>query len=384
MPLAKNNECCGCGLCSFACKKSAIQMIEDEDGFVTPIIDEKKCVNCGLCSRLCPVLNPNRIESFLQKVYICKSKSNEILYGSSSGGAFYSLAKYVIANGGSVYGAAWTEQLTVSHIRVSSVDDIKLIMKSKYVQSDISSSFSMIEKDLSNGLLVLFSGTPCQVSAIKKVFGKYKNLLLVDIVCHGVPNARFFKDYCRFFEEKKHGKITQYCFREKNSILGNYATCVTTERKKYIKTWRDLSYSYLFMNGYISRESCYNCKYACKDRVGDITLGDFWGAHIFHPDFDTKGGASLLMINNENGLTFFDKIRNDLLTEQSSYENAAKNNPQIAHPSDRPEGRDDVFDEWRRNGYSAVYSIYRKNVKFSWKDMLKGVIVFLQKNWSKK
>lgn len=32
-----------------------------------------------------------------------------------------------------------------------------------------------------------------------------------------------------------------------------------------------------FDNKLSLRNSCYNCKFACRERVGDITIGDFWG-----------------------------------------------------------------------------------------------------------
>ena len=47
----RKEECCGCTACYAICPKEAISMVEDEEGFEYPRIDESKCVRCSLrCS----------------------------------------------------------------------------------------------------------------------------------------------------------------------------------------------------------------------------------------------------------------------------------------------------------------------------------------------
>lgn len=51
-------ECCGCTACYSICKinsVNAITMIEDEEGFLYPKIDESKCIKCHLCVKVCPL-----------------------------------------------------------------------------------------------------------------------------------------------------------------------------------------------------------------------------------------------------------------------------------------------------------------------------------------
>ena len=39
----RKEECCGCTACYAICPQSAISMVEDEEGFEYPKIDENKC-----------------------------------------------------------------------------------------------------------------------------------------------------------------------------------------------------------------------------------------------------------------------------------------------------------------------------------------------------
>lgn len=51
----RKEECCGCSACLAICPKDAISMIEDEEGFEYPQIDESKCVRCYQCIKVCPI-----------------------------------------------------------------------------------------------------------------------------------------------------------------------------------------------------------------------------------------------------------------------------------------------------------------------------------------
>jgi len=47
-------ECCGCTACYAICPKNAINMVEDSEGFLYPIIDKSKCIGCKKCISICP------------------------------------------------------------------------------------------------------------------------------------------------------------------------------------------------------------------------------------------------------------------------------------------------------------------------------------------
>ena len=48
-------ECCGCTACYAICPREAISMVEDEEGFEYPQIDEGKCIKCYQCIEVCPI-----------------------------------------------------------------------------------------------------------------------------------------------------------------------------------------------------------------------------------------------------------------------------------------------------------------------------------------
>ena len=91
---------------------------------------------------------------------------------------------------------------------------------SKYIESDIKGISKLIENDLKNGLYVVFSGTPCQISGIKtyinnKEIQSDSRLLTIDLLCHGVAENSFFSDYIANLEKKYKGKATYCDFRAK-------------------------------------------------------------------------------------------------------------------------------------------------------------------------
>lgn len=51
----RKEDCCGCTACYAICPKSAIKMVEDEEGFDYPVVDAEKCIRCYLCLKVCPI-----------------------------------------------------------------------------------------------------------------------------------------------------------------------------------------------------------------------------------------------------------------------------------------------------------------------------------------
>lgn len=51
----RKEDCCGCTACYAICPQQAIKMVEDEEGFEYPKIDEKMCIGCGMCLKVCPI-----------------------------------------------------------------------------------------------------------------------------------------------------------------------------------------------------------------------------------------------------------------------------------------------------------------------------------------
>ena len=120
----------------------------------------------------------------------------ELRLQSSSGGIFTLLASYIIENGGVVFGAAFDNEWNVAHDWTDSMEGLSKFRGSKYVQSVIGNTFKKVKEFLIAGRLVLFTGTPCQITGLKHYLNReYENLYSIDIVCHNVPSPKIWKKY---------------------------------------------------------------------------------------------------------------------------------------------------------------------------------------------
>lgn len=146
-------------------------MREDSEGFFYPEVDTDACVDCGLCERVCPLANPGNPKHWME-VIGAKNRNEDELLGSSSGGVFINLARNVIAEGGIVFGAVFDGSWNVVHTYADSIDGVRSMMGSKYVQSDINDSYIKAERFLEDGRIVLFTGTPCQVAGLNRYLRK--------------------------------------------------------------------------------------------------------------------------------------------------------------------------------------------------------------------
>lgn len=108
-------------------------MKEDEEGFLYPAVDKETCINCGACERVCPIRYTKKEEPFEQTAYIVQNKDEEILRESTSGGAFTSIAKYVLCNNGVVFGVELGQDLVAWHIYVRHENELFRFRNSKYV-----------------------------------------------------------------------------------------------------------------------------------------------------------------------------------------------------------------------------------------------------------
>lgn len=360
------NKCTGCSTCTHVCPFKAITMNEENNGFFYPTINLEKCRKCKKCYNECPQNNPV-IRKKPIKVYAAFCKNKIDYFSGSSGGVFGGLAKEVLDKNGVVFGCYMDDDFIVKHIEIRKMEDLKKIKKSKYVQSYIGESFFKVKEYLDNNILVLFTGTPCQIAGLKKYLKiEYDNLITVDVLCHGVPSNKIFKDFIYYYEKKHHCRIKKYDFRFKDEKLGSYITYIeTSKNKKCYYPWQGLSYSYLFMKDYILRECCYDCQYVDIKRVSDITLGDYWNIEKKNSTFSNKLGVSMILLNTSKGIKLFNKIKSNYEIMETSCEDAVKSNPTLHKKNKKPNDRELLIKKYKENGYIELEKYYKKNCKKS-------------------
>ena len=362
------NECTACGVCLSVCPQKCISMPFDEEGFYYPGIDSEKCIKCGKCEKNCHVLN-FRETSGDRSSYYGYSRDAEILKQSTSGGAFYSLAKAILENGGNVYGAAFDyDDRILKHTSTDAVP-ITALMKSKYIESYMGNIAEAIQKDVDSGRQVLFCGTPCQAAAVKKAIRDENSLLTtVDFFCHGVPSSRLFKEHLSKITKGR--KLLSIDFRPKELGWSGKNLKVVTEGKTTVAPHTlDPFYKGFMTTNTILRRSCYDCKYRFH-HASDITIGDFWGYRKLEKIPDCRNGLSLIIANNEHGKKQVEAIRDfELHKTENKYSDYAY------APKDYSKGlalREKFYSEYAKVGFEkAAWRVYMKGY---YKDLAKHIV----------
>ncbi len=328
--------CTACYSCYNICSVGCIEMRPDEDGCIRPHIDSDRCINCAQCQKHCPVNNTPEFNS-VKSTVAAFAKSSDINKSSTSGGIATLLSLDTVNNGGIVFSSRVTKDLKVEMMGCSSKEDILLSQGSKYVHSHINNSFKEIKKELENGREVLVISTPCQISGLKAFLHKdYERLYTVDIICHGTPDQSIFSEYTQNELKDEASLVSDIKFRDSKPFATgvNYILQYLDSDKKPLRYLpvRISSYYWCFLYGYSFRENCYHCMYAQKDRMGDITLGDFWGFDDNEFKKKENSGISLVLINTDKGQLLFDRIKADLEYTYSSLDKAVAGNHQLSAP----------------------------------------------------
>lgn len=338
-------RCVGCRSCEQSCPKHCISIIEDKEGFWYPKVDEQSCVACKRCLNGCPAENKQLHRNKPQRVFAWRNKNNEDIMRSASGGAADSAAKAVLHMGGVVYGAAYDDQLVVSHIEVMDDAEREKIQSSKYVQSDPKDCYSKVKQRLAEGRTVLFTGTPCQIAGLYAFLdGDKPNLYTVDLICHGVPSPKFFKRYLEYQNKQTDGQVIYFNFRSKDKRGWGTQYLLKTKTKTKTNLLALDRYGKHFMDGDCYRESCYQCAYANMNRVGDLTVGDFWGIAKSRPDFNSPKGVSSVFINTEKGFQLFEQMKSFAEIEQTTLEEGMVKQHNLVRPSERPANRNYFYE----------------------------------------
>lgn len=368
-------NCTGCAMCMNICPYKCISMKPNAEGFLYPVIDQKKCVQCGICVKNCPIINECK-KSAPMEVYASQIVNEIKLRQSSSGGVAALFSEYVLSAGGIVYGCVYDKELKVCHKRISRISDLSRLCGSKYVQSDFSEVYYQLEKDCEIGKLIVVIGTPCQIAGVRNFLKKeYENLILIDLICHGVPSPELFKQYLSWKSEKMGGEILSYNFRDKSAKGWGtvYRAVTATTTATSIATLDPYYFSFIFAETY--RESCYQCKYARCERCGDITIGDYWGFDEQHPKTKMvdKNGISAVLVNTKKGQRYFCELKDQQYLIPSTLDKIMVRNSNLHHPAIRTSVRDIFYQNVAEHGFQWAYKKLLREKRY-YIDLTKNII----------
>ncbi len=320
-------------------------MRPDEEGFLYPHVDDMTCINCRLCEKVCPILNGISVKEESPNGYIVRNKDLNVVKDSTSGGAFSVFAEYVFERFGVVYGAGYDDKMNVVCKKASDMEEAAQMRGSKFVQSELNEVFSEIKDTLAENVLVMFTGTPCQVAGLLSYLGnKPDNLICVDFVCRGVPSPKLWKNYIEMMQSEYKSKITEVKF--KNKTYGYHATTMKVSfenGKVWYGSGRIDPMMKAFVSEMASRPSCGSCRFKGINRPADITMFDCYEFAAITGRHDDDLGYTSLFIHSEKGQRIFDSAKDRFVSMDVPVEDLVTENGIMVCNSAKPSAKRDDF-----------------------------------------
>lgn len=355
--VCRKDMCTGCMACIDKCAFGALKLEQNYNTYNVSIQDDK-CVNCGACHRIC---HNNTEDEFKEPIGWLEGWANdsETRKNSSSGGFATAMMKGFIKNGGVVCSCVF-EKGDFIFKSIRNVSELSSFQGSKYVKSNPMGIYKEIESLLKDKR-VLFIGLPCQVAALKNYIpeNNLKNLYTVDLICHGTPSPLLLRKFL-----KEHGydinSITEIRFRRKTNFR-----LMDDKWEPIVDSCIADCFSYSFLHGFNYTENCYSCKYARRQRISDLTIGDSWGTDKKE---EKRKGISLALVQTEKGNELLE------LSELALYEADASKAVAANHQLESPSVKDKRyvrFFEAVNKGikydkavlYATPYGVLKQNVK---------------------
>ena len=291
------------------------------------------------------------------KVYAGRLKDRASLLRSSSGGAFVALSDCFLDNGDAVVCAVYNYEDHATEFQlIENREERDKSIGSKYMQSKPGKIYKIAEDWLINHpeKRLLFVGMGCQADGFRKfaeMKGFRERVWIVDIICHGSPSPRLWKEYAES-AEKKYGKITYLTFKDKRNGWKAPTAYVTAGGQEHLIK----DYVKVFYNQCALRLSCYECPYATTERKTDMTIGDFWHIEETIPDFYDEKGNSIFLIHTDRGEQLFETVKVKLEYRLSDTNQCWQAN--LEAPTKRSEQRDEFWNDYQRKGVDFVMKKY--------------------------
>ena len=339
--------CSGCGVCALVCPKQCIGFQKDSLGCLSAAVDRAACVDCGACEAVCPLQRAFPAPEIGRKAYAAYAADAPTRFRGASGGIFETVAARVIAQQGTVFASGFDAHMRLRMTEAATMDEVRLLTKSKYLQSSVAPCFPAIRERLRQGRRVLVCAAPCQIAALQRYLGNEAasdGLFLMDFFCHGVPSQDFF-DRCLAYVEQRHGiAVTGYAFRSKikNGATPHYYTLRYTKNgkeKQKTRLYLDDPF-YLGFQKYLTlRDSCYHCPYGAGNHAGDLTVGDFHEIEKYLRGINRFDGVSTVLVNTEKGEAMWEAVRSGLIVHEMDAESLRRDGQIYAGGTKEPKNR---------------------------------------------
>ncbi|MBQ8797854.1 MAG: Coenzyme F420 hydrogenase/dehydrogenase, beta subunit C-terminal domain [Oscillospiraceae bacterium] len=366
--LAPQNMCTACGACVAACTKECISMESDALGCGYPVIDERKCIECGACRKACPVLTPQ--QAFPQgKVYAAWNADEQLRAQAASGGVATAIYQYALCQGMNCFGVACLADGKTSFIPIKSLDDIRKCRNSKYVYTDISPILKEIKQLVKSGETVVLPALPCQIGAVLAYMGgKRDNLILIDIVCHGVCPPEYLQQHITAITEKKNKRAETVYFRDPQFGTNQFVFSLHEKDRCFYHApvHADDVYQLGYHKALTYRENCYHCNYAHAERLGDLTIADFGGLGRLQPFTEKRESVSCVIVSSPAGEALLNALKEHgfLTCRERPVQEAFSYEKQLKHASVPHERRESFLQLYRQSGQyeMAAKGALRKDI----------------------
>ena len=246
----------------------------------------------------------------------------------------------------------------VRHMAVKSKEELSLLREAKLVQSEIGDAYIRVRHYLDRDRKVLFTGTPCQVDGLYRFLGEHpEKLLTCDILCRGVPSPGVWKDYVQSMAYIKQQRPTRvrFCDKQPGSRDRRFHV-VFDEGFIFDAPLSKCDYGRGFQKNLFFRPSCYECPYTSTDRVGDLSLGMYFGLpQDFYPEEQAKG-MCLLLVNSVKGAHMFDTL--PIKRVKRPLEEAVAGNPALSAPPPVCPERETFFEAYACQPFQQVRQRY--------------------------